>query len=231
MSFTCRSGHHSRTDDYCEVCGAWNSEIVGVVAATAARSSSAERCPNCATSREDEDRYCPSCGYDFETGEALQPAHGSRASRAPSPSAETELVVVLSVDGQRPNEPGCPEPPEDRREHIFALDRRSLAIGRADAGDLQIPIHGDPYVSRRHAEIIELGSGWGLRDLGSTNGTKLNGAALEGSEIRVLGPDDVIELGCFSRLTVRSRSRLEHGPPARPPQGGWERGDPGDERP
>lgn len=228
MSFTCRSGHHSRTDDYCEVCGAWNRDIVGVVAATATRASSAERCPNCATLREDEDRYCPSCGYDFETGEALEPAHAAHMGQQPPPAAGAELVVVLSVDGQRPNEAGCPEPPEDRREHIFALDRRSLAIGRVDAGDLQIPIHGDPYVSRRHAEIIQLGAGWGLRDLGSTNGTKLNGAQLEGSEIRVLGADDVIELGCFSRLTVRSRSRLEPGLQPVPPQPGPDQG--GEER-
>jgi FHA domain len=229
MSFTCRSGHHSRTDDYCEVCGAWNRDIVGVVAATATRASSAERCPNCATLREDEDRYCPSCGYDFETGEALEPAHAAHMGQEPPPAAEAELVVVLSVDGQRPNEAGCPEPPEDRREHIFALDRRSLAIGRVDAGDLQIPIHGDPYVSRRHAEIIQLGAGWGLRDLGSTNGTKLNGTQLEGSEIRVLGADDVIELGCFSRLTVRSRARLEPGLPPVPPQPGRDQGG-GEER-
>jgi hypothetical protein len=230
MSFTCRSGHHSRTDDYCEVCGAWNRDIVGVVAATAARSSSPERCPNCATSREEDDRYCPSCGYDFETGEALQPAHAARVPSEPPPAADTELVVVLSVDSQRPHDEGCPEPPDDRREHIFALDRRSLVIGRVDAGDLQIPIHRDPYVSRRHAEILELGGGWGLRDLGSTNGTRINGAVLEGSEIRVLGADDVIELGCFSRLTVRSRSRLEPGPAARPPQRWGDLDGPGEER-
>jgi FHA domain len=172
--------------------------------------TSSERCPNCATPREGNDRYCPSCGYDFETGEALLPAHGVQAEPAP-PAADTELVVVLSVDEHRAGEAGCPDPPEDRREHIFALDRRSLVIGRADTAGLQIPIHGDPYVSRRHAEIIELGAGWGLRDVGSTNGTKLNGVALEGSEIRVLGLDDVIQLGCFSRLTVRMRSRLDPG--------------------
>ena len=194
------------------------------------RVTSEERCPNCATQREGEDRYCPSCGYDFETGEALQPAHAAHLAMEPPPAPGSELVVVLSVDSQRRNDAGCPEPPDDRREHIFALDRRSLAIGRADAGDLQIPIHGDPYVSRRHAEILQLGAGWGIRDLGSTNGTKLNGALLEGWEIRVLGPEDVIELGCFSRLTVRARSRLETGPPAWHPQHGRQQGAGGGER-
>lgn len=191
--------------------------------------SSSERCPNCATPREGDDRYCPSCGYDFETGEALQPAHAVHSSPAPDLRVHRELVVVLSVDDQRAGEAGCPEPPRDRREHIFALDRRSLVIGRADAGGLQIPIHGDPYVSRHHAEILELGAGWGLRDVGSTNGTKLNGVPLEGSEIRVLGPDDVIELGCFSRLTVRTRSRLESGLGAPPVLRRWGGGGQGEE--
>ena len=70
-------------------------------------------------------------------------------------------------------------------------------------GNLDIPIHGDPYISRRHAEIVWMGSAWGIRDLGSTNGTRVNGVPLEGSEVKLLGPDDVIELGFFSQLTVR----------------------------
>lgn len=162
-------------------------------------------CPSCATPREGDDRYCTNCAYDFETGESLIPVE------SPPSGPRQELVVVLSLDGRQPNDPGCEPPPEDQAQHIFALDRRSLVIGRADSGDLQIPIRGDPFVSRRHAELIELGAGWGIRDLGSTNGTRLNGAPLEGAEIKVVRPDDVVELGCFSRLTVRHRSRLEPG--------------------
>jgi hypothetical protein len=233
MSFTCRSGHHSRTDDYCEVCGARNPNPVQVPAAVA-RAGDWEFCPGCGTPREGSDRYCPSCGYDFETGESLQPPPAKELAATPVPQpvvAETELVVVLTFDGHRPNEAGCPEPPEDQPEHIFALDRRSLVIGRADNPNLQIPIHDDPYVSRRHAEIIELGGGWGLRDLGSTNGTKLNAVPLEGTEIKVLRADDVIELGCFSRLTVRARSRLQTGALARPGLRRWGAPPPGQERP
>ena len=59
---------------------------------------------------------------------------------------------------------------------------------------LDIPIHGDPYVSRRHAEIVRVASGWGIRDLASTNGTRVNGVAVEGSEVRALTPEDVIEV-------------------------------------
>ena len=34
------------------------------------------------------------------------------------------------------------------------VDRSPILIGR-DGPGLHIPIHGDPYVSRRHAEIVE----------------------------------------------------------------------------
>jgi hypothetical protein len=233
MSFICRSGHRSRTEDYCEVCGARNPNLVHVFAGTVAEAGDGDLCPGCGTPREGSDRYCPSCGYDFETGEALRPPPASEAvpTTAPPPVADAVLVVVLSFDGHRPNEAGCPEPPEDQPEHIFALDRRSLVIGRADNPNLQIPIHDDPYVSRRHAEIIELGGGWGLRDLGSTNGTKLIAVPREGAEITVLRADDVIELGCFSRLTVRARSRLQTGVTARPALRRWESPPPGQERP
>jgi pSer/pThr/pTyr-binding forkhead associated (FHA) protein len=51
----------------------------------------------------------------------------------------------------------------------------------------------DPNVSRRHAEIRPRGGSWVLTDLGSTNGSRLNGRKLDGSE--VLKPGDEIELG------------------------------------
>ena len=51
----------------------------------------------------------------------------------------------------------------------------------------------DPNVSRQHAEIRPRGGSWVLTDLGSTNGSKLNGHRVEGSE--VLRSGDEIELG------------------------------------
>jgi len=209
MSFTCRRGHYSVSDDYCDVCGARNWHAgQRAVAARLAEASSAQTCPICGSLREGADRYCPSCAYDFETGEALQaalaPADG-QADHGRAPMGG-RLVLILSADPTRSNEPGCPDPPTDPGEHVFMLDRPSIVVGRDESAGVQIPVDADPYVSRRHAEIVDLGDAWGVRDLGSTNGTKLNGMALVGTEVKVIGPDDVIELGCFSRLTVRRRA-------------------------
>lgn len=51
----------------------------------------------------------------------------------------------------------------------------------------------DPTVSRRHAEMVKSGDGWRLRDLGSANGTEINGARLIGD--KALRDGDVIGLG------------------------------------
>jgi len=65
---------------------------------------------------------------------------------------------------------------------------RALTIGRSRSCDLRLP-SGD--ASRRHAEICHTTDGYVLRDLGSTNGTFVNG---ERVQERVLEPGDRIQI-------------------------------------
>ena len=51
----------------------------------------------------------------------------------------------------------------------------------------------DLNVSRKHAEIRPVGNGYVTVDLGSTNGTKVNGARLDGE--RLLRDGDVVSVG------------------------------------
>jgi pSer/pThr/pTyr-binding forkhead associated (FHA) protein len=57
----------------------------------------------------------------------------------------------------------------------FELLRSEVIIGRDSSADLSIP---SPAVSRRHARVIREGAGYALEDLGSSNGTFLNGERL-----------------------------------------------------
>src|SRR5260370_40328418 len=52
----------------------------------------------------------------------------------------------------------------------------------------------DSSVSRRHAEVRATDKGWRVRDLGSTNGTFLNGTRLNPGEWPVR-PHDIIRFG------------------------------------
>jgi len=56
------------------------------------------------------------------------------------------------------------------------LQGSTISIGRAS--DCSIPIK-DRYLSRRHAEILSADGHWVLKDLGSANGTYLNGSRVE----------------------------------------------------
>ena len=71
-----------------------------------------------------------------------------------------------------------------------------VVIGRSPGADIVI---GDDFVSGRHARIAPAGSDVVLEDLGSTNGTILNGARIDRAQ--ALRPGDVIDIGAV-RLTV-----------------------------
>jgi hypothetical protein len=68
-------------------------------------------------------------------------------------------------------------------------------IGRSRDCDVTVE---DANVSRHHAEVRPSGGSWIVRDLGSTNGVKVNGRRIQGPQS--LKPGDTIELGT-SRLT------------------------------
>ncbi len=65
-----------------------------------------------------------------------------------------------------------------------------LTIGRTADNDLAID---HPLISRRHARVERADARWIVTDLGSTNGTYLNGARLTGSVAFEIG--DVVDLG------------------------------------
>ena len=64
-----------------------------------------------------------------------------------------------------------------------------VRIGRAPECEAQL---SDATVSRRHAEIVRDGDAWVLRDLGSSNGTQVNGQPVVE---HVLADGDEIKLG------------------------------------
>ena len=79
--------------------------------------------------------------------------------------------------------------PNDGKTMPIAKHR--VALGRADDNDVAV---GGPGVSRKHAEIVRSADGYHLRDLGSTNGTSVNGVDLAGGE-HILQHGDDIRLG------------------------------------
>lgn len=96
-----------------------------------------------------------------------EPAEGDdRSSRAVSSDTASRLgmvgagaqLVVLDETG--------------KRKETISITRDPVVIGRLSTNDVVL---ADSNVSRRHAELRKDGSRWMLVDLGSTNGTLVNG--------------------------------------------------------
>jgi len=73
----------------------------------------------------------------------------------------------------------------------FQLDSAPLSVGRAPGNDLAIS--GDEYASSRHARFEPRRDGVWVEDVGSTNGTYVNGVRL--TRERRLQPGDVVRIG------------------------------------
>jgi hypothetical protein len=83
---------------------------------------------------------------------------------------------------------------EREGEAAIALPHGETRLGRkADRCD--IVLTGDSYISGLHCKLLATETTLELTDLGSTNGTFLNGEQLPLDQIRQLGPGDAVRLG------------------------------------
>ncbi len=86
-----------------------------------------------------------------------------------------------------------------------------LAIGRAADNDVRIEDH---TVSGHHAKIVTFFNASYIEDLGSTNGTFVNGQRVTK---RTLNPNDVIQIG-HHRLVIESDKNLNPVAPSVTPK-------------
>ena len=137
----------------------------------------------------------------FETDERLRlgefgiQARLVKADREGAVRAEAGHTSVYSV-AERLSEPlQQPNPSRGRAQLRYEgratlLGSEGVVLGRSRDCDVVI---SDENVSRRHAEVRPSGGAWIVRDLGSTNGIRVNGSRVSGAQ--PLRPGDTIELG------------------------------------
>jgi Protein of unknown function (DUF3662)/FHA domain len=123
----------------------------------------------------------------------VQPEQGQDVAE---PHDEGGRTMIYSTAGR------VAEPLEERARArhetaLLLLEGKRLVVGPAGvtlgrSRECDVVLN-DPNVSRQHAEIRPRGGSWVLSDLGSTNGSCLNGRRIEAPE--VVKPGDEIELG------------------------------------
>jgi len=79
----------------------------------------------------------------------------------------------------------------------LAIDRSWLVIGRGRGADVVL---AEPTISRAHGAFGHDGGGFFVQDLGSTNGTFVNGARVKKAPLK---PGDEVQMGKLRlRVTV-----------------------------
>jgi hypothetical protein len=145
-------------------------------------------------------RFCESCGYDIESGQAPKPA---------------AVTLTLSADrGHWNRMVGSGEPafPPAVPTIAFELTGDRATLGRVTTGaapDVDLPLSGpaaDPAVSHHQCEFerqADRGS-WTVQDSASSNGTWINDAdePLPAGQTHTLTEGDRIFVGAWTCLTV-----------------------------
>lgn len=111
----------------------------------------------------------------------VRPARGPRRLLLAAIEWVSALDADIAAAWARPRVPSLALP---------STDGARLTVGRSPSCDCVLP---EDCVSRRHAELRRDGERWFLRDLGSSNGTRVNGIrVIEEAELR---PGDRLSLG------------------------------------
>ncbi len=109
----------------------------------------------------------------------LAPQQAAAAGLLAQPSArETGRLVVL-------------QSPALEEGDLYTLDSHPFTIGRGATND--VSLSEDEYSSTRHARLEPRRDGVWIEDIGSTNGTFVNGIRL--TRERRLVPGDVVRIG------------------------------------
>ncbi|MDG2427587.1 MAG: FHA domain-containing protein [Acidimicrobiales bacterium] len=143
-------------------------------------------CPDCGRSGEPLDRFCGACGAKLgeqshdEPTDAFDPVeelpHGDDRERFPT---ECGLFVVESgpMAGSR-----------------YGLEAVVTSVGRHGKAGILLD---DVTVSRRHAVVERIGDRYVASDVGSLNGTWLNGKRIDSAE---LNDGDELQVGRFKLM-------------------------------
>lgn len=125
------------------------------------------------------------------------------------PTTAPRLNIVVTVDPSLAEDDDMRKQcPTDTPDLVFPLDLDENLVGRRSDDRKIFPeiSVNDPGVSHRQLKILRQPDGsFAVLELGSANGTSLNGVALKAGLLTPLAAGDELTLGMWTRLKVRRR--------------------------
>jgi FHA domain len=197
-------------------------------AATSSQFATTQPCPDCSTPHEsDSGNFCEICGYNFLSGakgsdplsnfpppiRSAVHAPTTAPTQPPSqfvipailaPTTVSQWQAIVSIDPSlaTPSSPTAPT----QAPITIPLTQSTNLIGRtsvARAIHPEIPLDLDDAVSSRHAILtLHPDSSLILRDIGSSNGTMVNGKEIAIMADIVISAGDEITLGHWTRIKI-----------------------------
>jgi pSer/pThr/pTyr-binding forkhead associated (FHA) protein len=164
-------------------------------------------CPNCHSSELAGSLFCSECGAQLITTghlttQAIYPGSGSLTGSIPD---APHIPAAPNID--LPATKGISLHLTERGEVIHLSDRTEFTIGRGVDGQSYAPdVDLSPFgaygqgVSRIHASLKLTGQGVLITDLGSSNGTRVNGNKIVPHVDYPVNHGDVVALG---KLTIQ----------------------------
>jgi len=120
---------------------------------------------------------------EYYMGEAEKHEEVERTGQSDA-SLASQYFMVVTTESQ--SEPA-----------VYPLNGASIDVGRSTANDIVIV---EPELSRQHFRLIRSRSGYSIEDMGSTNGTVVNGEVI--SQPHRLYPSDIITIGTSVQIQI-----------------------------
>jgi pSer/pThr/pTyr-binding forkhead associated (FHA) protein len=148
-------------------------------------------CTRCGHPNKDGAKFCANCGSPLQEDATLSltpiEAEDEVTDEFPFPHDELEPGQALLLVKRGPN-----------AGSTFLIEEPSTSLGRSPDSAVFLD---DVTVSRKHAEIRRQGEEFFVHDLGSLNGTYVNG---ERVDVTKLAPGDEVQIGKFKLVFFAS---------------------------
>ena len=193
----CNAPHEPDSGDFCEICG-YNFVTGG--------HGEVPPVPIMPTPAVETIKQATTNGTSVGTSTSHDPLTPRSTPAETAEATAVVLEVVATIDVSLRDE-GSPLPPTTQPPITFRLDKESNLIGRYnDRRGIypEVALDFDDAVSHRHALLNrQPDDSFIVRDIGSTNGTTLNGVELAAMVDTPIKDGDELTLGHWTRLTIK----------------------------